>query len=287
MSRSHVVDSLTATDFLHKHLEPGLPVVVRGTLNGWRVPPPWGLTWLKERFGDCEVPLFDTLFAMEELVTFGDYVDTHTGMDTGLDENTSIPPYLRWFTQQSKDQMITADEAFEELADYWAVPSWLPQGDYVFPPASGQLDATRDSFPARGMFVCGTGGRTRLHVDPWASDACLCQVTGDKRFIMFPPEAGEFLTDGNGGTVDLDEPDGTRFPEWRRAVPALDEVLSPGDAIFIPQGWYHTAIALTDSVSLTWNFTHRVHEERFGAYLSSGGEADPVVAYFMSNDERP
>lgn len=279
MSRSQVVESLSATDFLHSYLEPGRPVVVRGALNGWKVPPPWGLAYLKERFGDCEVSLFDTLFALEEVTTFADYVDDFTGRQ----DSTGIPPYLRWFTRQSHDQMICADDAFEEMADDWSVPSWLPEEDYVFPPAAGRLDATRDAFPARGLFVCGTGGRTRLHVDPWASDACLCQVTGSKRFIMFPPEAGEFLSDGDGGTVDLDRPDGTRFPEWERAVPVLDEVLSPGDAIFIPSGWYHTAIALEDSVSLTWNFAHRVHEERFETHLRSGGDSDPVVAYFMSN----
>lgn len=282
MPGTYVVESLTAEDFLADHLAPGRPVVVRGTLNSWKVPPPWGLTWLKERFGDYEVPLFDTLFSMEELVTFADYVDTHTGRG----EDTSVPPYLRWFTQQQHDQMLTADEAFGELADDWDVPSWLPRGDFVFPPAPGPLDATRDPFPAKGMFVCGAGGRTRLHVDPWASDACLCQVTGDKRFVMFPPEAGQFLTDGAGGTVDLDAPDAERFPDWEKAVPVLDEVLSPGDAIFIPQGWYHTAIALQDSVSLTWNFTHRVHEERFAAYLRSGGGNEPVVSYFISGDWR-
>jgi hypothetical protein len=285
MSRSHVVDSLTAAEFLDDHLRPGRPVVVRGTLNGWKVPPPWDLASLRERFGDYEVPLFDTLFELEELVTFADYVDTHTG--TGQDGGTSIPPYLRWFTRQRQDQTITADDAFEQLADDWAMPSWLPEDDYVFPPADGRLDPTRDLFPAKGLFVCGTGGRTRLHVDPWASDACLCQAAGDKRFIMYPPETGALLTDGEGGTVDLDDPDDARFPRWREAVPVLDEVLSPGDAIFIPQGWYHTAVALQDSVSLTWNFTHRVHQERFEAYVRSGGDADPVVSYFISGGERP
>ncbi|MCZ7412939.1 cupin-like domain-containing protein [Streptomyces sp. WMMC897] len=281
MAPSHVVEALSAADFLRNHLEPGQPVVVRGSLNGWRVPPPWRLQDLKERFRDAEVSLFDTLFTLEEVATFGDYIDEHTGQG-----DAGIPPYLRWFTQQSHDQMIVADDAFAELADDWSMPSWLPEGDYLLPPAAGPVNASRDRFPARGMFVCGQGGRTRLHVDPWASDACLCQVTGRKRFIMYGPETGEFLTDSEGGTVDLDHPDESRFPRWKQAVPTLDEVLSPGDAIFIPQGWYHTAIALDDSVSLTWNFTHRVHEERFDTFLRSGGGEDPVISYFLGDVEK-
>lgn len=280
MSQPQVVESLTRKQFVEDHLVPNLPVVVRGTLNGWNAAPPWDLHRLRERFGECEVTLFDTLFALEEVATFAEYVDEHTGPTVD-----GIPPYLRWFTRQRADQMLTADEAFAALADDWTMPGWLPESDYLLPPADGPVDAARDAFPARGMFVCGKGGRTRLHADPWASDACLCQVTGRKRFLMYPPEAGEVLSDGTGGTVDLDEPDDGRFPRWREAAPVLDEVLSPGDAIFIPAGWYHTAIALDDSVSLTWNFTHRVHRERFEEFLRSGGDSDPVIAYFLGSRE--
>jgi hypothetical protein len=82
--------------------------------------------------------------------------------------------------------------------------------------------------------------------------------------------------------VDPDHPDDGRFPRWRQARPELDEVLEPGDAIFIPAGWYHTAVALTDSVSITWNFVHEIHERRFTSYLRGGGAADPTVAFFRA-----
>jgi hypothetical protein len=53
--------------------------------------------------------------------------------------------------------------------------------------------------------------------------------------------------------------------------------------VFIPSGWYHSAVALTDSVSITWNFVHRTHEARFARYLnSSASEDDPTVSYFLS-----
>ncbi|THA23579.1 hypothetical protein E4198_01455 [Streptomyces sp. RKND-216] len=274
-SPSHVVESLDAEVFLSDHLGPGRPVVVRGALDGWRKPPPWPLEELARRFGEHEVTLFDTLFALEEVATFAEYVEEHTGAAV-----EGVPPYLRWFTRQSEEQMMEADAAFTELADEWTMPSWLPRTDYVFPPTAGPVDASRDPFPARGLFVCGRGGRTRLHVDPWASDACLCQVTGRKRFVMYAPDQGALLSDGDG-VVDPDAPDEKRFPRWKDAVPTLDEVLAPGDAIFIPAGWYHTAVALDDSVSLTWNFAHRTHEDRFAAHLRAGGDRDPVVAYFL------
>jgi hypothetical protein len=270
------VGSLDSPEFVEGFLRPGRPVVVRGALTAWSAAPPWDLGGLTERFGDYPVPIYDTLFSLQQVASFRDYVAAHTGSSV-----RDVPPYLRWFTRQSRDRLPWADRAFTELADEWAMPSWLPDADYVFPATRGRADASRDAFPAKGLFVCGAGGRTRLHVDPWASDACLCQVTGSKRFIMYPAQARDLLTAGNA-TVDLDNPDERRFPRWRDATAVLDEVLHPGDAIYIPAGWFHTAIALSDSVSITWNFVHRTNEDRFVSYLRSGGAADPTVAFFRA-----
>jgi Cupin-like domain len=271
-----VVNSVRPEEFLERYLIPRQPIVVRSALADWKWAPPWKLSELERRFGDSEVPLFDTLFTLEDVSTLREYLRRHTRSAV-----TGIPPYLRWFARQSETQEMCADKAFAELADDWSMPSWLPTRDYVFPRYAGPVDAAQAAFPAKGIFICGSGGRTRLHVDPWASDACLCQATGSKRFIMFPPEAGPLLSDREGTVVDLDRADDRRFPRWREAVPVLDEVLTPGDAIYIPAGWYHTAIAMTDSVSVTWNFVHRVHEERFRAFLA-GGSQDPVVSYFLA-----
>lgn len=278
MPCEEVVNSVSPEEFLERYLTPRRPVVVRSALADWKWTPPWDLSALERRFGDSEVPLFDTLFTLEDVSTLREYLHAYTGPGVN-----GIPPYLRWFARQSETQELCADRAFADLADDWSMPSWLPKGDYVFPRYAGPVDAAQAAFPAKGIFICGSGGRTRLHVDPWASDACLCQAAGSKRFIMFPPEAGLLLSDSEGAVVDLDRPDDRRFPRWREAVPVLDEVLTPGDAIYIPAGWYHTAIAVTDSVSLTWNFIHRVHRERFQELLA-GGTDDPVVSYFLSQD---
>jgi hypothetical protein len=272
-----VVNSVSPEEFLGRYLTPGRPVVVRSALAEWNWVPPWKMSALEMRFGESEVPLFDTLFSLEDVSTLRGYLSAYTGPGV-----TGIPLYLRWFAKQSDTQELCADKAFADLSDDWSMPSWLPKGDYVFPRYAGPVDAAHASFPAKGIFICGSGGRTRLHVDPWTSDACLCQATGSKRFIMFPPEAGSLLSDRDGTVVDLDRPDDRRFPRWREAVPVLDEVLAPGDAIYIPAGWYHTAIAVTDSVSITWNFVHRVHAKRFREFLVGGAE-DPVVSYFLSH----
>jgi hypothetical protein len=272
------ISGIDQDEFICAYLSRNKPLVARGCfLQTWALAPPWGLDLLAQRFGAYHVPVFDTLFKMIRTVKFSDYVSMIES-----DRPSAEPlPYMRWYARQRHFQMICADGAFAELAESWAAPSWLPSADYVFPQIKGNADPVRDSFPAKGIFVCAAGGRTRLHVDPWASDAVLCQVTGEKRFIMYPPSAAEFLSDGESA-VDIERPDYARFPRWKSIQPALDVTLSPGDGIFIPSGWFHTAVALTPSVSITWNFVHEVNADRFSAYLESGGSADPTVRYFQS-----
>jgi hypothetical protein len=270
---------LSAEEFLTRFLAPRRPVILRSALSDWAWAPEWRLRRLVDRFGGHRVPLYDTLFSLRGLSTFAGYVSRYMG-----NAACGAPPYLRWYARQSADRMPWADAAFADLAEDWSMPAWLPSSGYVFPHTTGSVNAARDPFPAKGLFVCGRGGRTRLHVDPWASDACLCQTTGTKHVVMYSPAAAALLT-GDGGVVDLHQPDSAAFPRWRQAVADVDVVLRPGDWLYIPAGWFHAATALTDSVSITWNFVHEVHTADFERYLSSGGAADGTVKYF--NEQVP
>ena len=130
--------------------------------------------------------------------------------------------------------------------------------------------------PGKGLFICGTGGRTRLHIDPWGTDAVLCQLIGRKRFILYAPDQLAALS-ATGVLPDRAIAD----LAGAEPKPALDQVLEPGDAIFLPGGWAHSAEALADSLSLTWNFVHSSANRRFAEYLRNSGTADPTVAFFM------
>jgi hypothetical protein len=270
-----VVDALDNDTFFEDYFQPGRPVLVRGAVSAWGTPPPWRFDWLTERFAHHRVPLYDTLFGVTGVTTFARYVERYTAS-----KRSSMPPYLRWFVRQHTGDLPWSDEAFRELESDWRAPAWLPDSDFVFP-RFRHADPVRDGFPGKGLFVCGRGGRTRLHTDPWATDAVLWQTTGTKRVTLYSPDAGHLLA-RDGAVVDLEKPDDERFPRWRSAVPVIDEVLQPGDMLFIASGWYHAAVALEDSVSLTWNFVHATHQARFDRYLKDGGGADRTVEYFLS-----
>ncbi|CAE7942899.1 hif1an, partial [Symbiodinium sp. KB8] len=90
------------------------------------------------------------------------------------------------------------------------------------------------------------------------------QLTGRKRFILFPPEDWPHLYPfpvhhdlDRRSMVDLDAPDGDHFPGWQNAHGYMVE-LEPGEALYIPPYWWHHVQSLTpETTSMAmWFFEH-------------------------------
>lgn len=95
------------------------------------------------------------------------------------------------------------------------------------------------------------------------SDGVACVAAGRKRFTFFPPEQLPNLYIGPldlapGGLptsmVRLKEPDLERFPRFADALAAAEVAeLEPGDAVFIPNLWWHNVESL-DPLNLLVNY---------------------------------
>jgi hypothetical protein len=104
----------------------------------------------------------------------------------------------------------------------------------------------------------------RTHFDLFENIACV--VGGRRRFTLFPPEQVSNLYLGpidftpSGvpvSMVPLHEPDLARFPRFAEALRhSLTAELEPGDALYIPYGWWHHVESLTPFnvlVNYWWN----------------------------------
>jgi hypothetical protein len=109
-----------------------------------------------------------------------------------------------------------------------------------------------------------------------------CVVGGSRRFTVFPPEQvsnlyiGPLLKTPGGtpiSTVDLRDPDYTKFPRFRDALEAAQgAVLEPGDAIYIPILWWHGVESLEPLnilVNYWWNDTLPAHHKPILALIHS------------------
>ena len=90
----------------------------------------------------------------------------------------------------------------------------------------------------------------------------MAQVVGRRRFRLIAPEYWRCLYNNVGvfSDVDCEAPDLVKHPKFRHAKVA-DIVLQPGDALFMPVGWWHHAHALDASMTVT--FTNFIYPNRF------------------------
>jgi hypothetical protein len=63
--------------------------------------------------------------------------------------------------------------------------------------------------------------------------------------------AAATVAQGNVSSVDVEHPDLARFPNFAKAR-HMDAILGPGDALFLPKGWWHYVRALTPSFSVNF-----------------------------------
>jgi hypothetical protein len=274
---------LTVDAFLRDHLAQSAPVVVADAMDAWEARRRWTPGYLREKLGSFEVQIYDDLFQLLDVGPLEDYLDRYFGGRAPAGDLRI--PYVRWYAELRKyDEFPWADKAFEVLAPDWAMPAFLPTSAYLLPycPPDGAISATDRPFPAKGFFISAKGCRTRLHSDPWASDAVLFQAHGRKRFVMYSPDQAELLVHG-GEVVDIDRPDPAAFPAFARARATFETVLEPGEAIFIPAGWFHHVATLEDSISLTWNFVHMTTWKRFFKYLTGAPPPAEIetIAFFL------
>ena len=110
----------------------------------------------------------------------------------------------------------------------------------------------------------GNALKVQTHYD-LLSNIC-CVIGGRRRFTLFPPDQLPNLYMGPidftpSGTpislVSLHDPDLTRFPRFAEALRhAVQAELTPGDALYIPYGWWHHVESLAPFNALVnywWN----------------------------------
>ncbi|WP_019601750.1 cupin-like domain-containing protein [Teredinibacter turnerae] len=274
-------ETLTEREFIEEYVKPNRPVVVKDTTFKAEC---WSPEALAELAGDLEVQVYDTLFALQEVSTLKKYLDENFGHTEFRDQVR----YVRWYNQLKAIDHAWGDEAFDRVKDLWSKPEFLPATDLLVPASqSGYVDPVTDGFPYRGILIAAKGARTRLHTDPFCSDAVVAQFYGVKDFVMYSPDRAEELRDtvpdstSFGGFIDV-RPNAL---EKCKPEPDFHGVVGPGNVAYVPHGWLHDVLVLEDSVSITWNFIHEMGSLEFIDYLMEDPHADPeleVLKYFYS-----
>ncbi len=226
----------TYSEFERDFMKPHKPVIISGALDQWKASS-WTPEYFREQFSDKKLNVDGTEYRMADFI------------DLVLNSSNARPaPYLRnVLIDNFLPELLPA---IQPLPEYFS-PNWLAG------PLS-QLLRSRLHNGSAELYIGGAGGKFPfLHFDSWHTHAFLCQLYGRKEFTAYAPDQAPYLyvrPDRYNQSViaDIENPDHEKYPLFVRAQ-QMRFYLDPGEILFIPAGWWHTAKILSPSITVSVN----------------------------------
>lgn len=222
------------------------PVVLRGLVDHWPALSRWTLDYLDATVGDAQIQV-------------------QIGRDAGHSEldkaaMASVAP-MREITARIRATESTNDfyvTAYDSDANRAALACLY---DDLGPVSILRVDEARPGF----FWLGPKGTLTPFHHD--LTNNLLVQVMGRKKVLLVPPwEVGKMKN-----TIHCYS---SRLPsDWEADDPSLpallETIIGPGEALFLPVGWWHFVEALDPSISMSFtNFS--VSNDFYSDYDSYG-----------------
>lgn len=265
-------DALSYGEFESEYLTPNKPVIVTDALAHWQALGKWTPEWLAEQFPDrmLEFKYGDLSLSLGEFIP------------KVMDSSPESPaPYLT---------NLPLSDNFPELVD-----DVMPAPTYFGPNWArrkflhGGVRQSLNRGSEMEIYIGGPGGAFPiLHWDGMATHAYLMQVYGVKQYWVWPPEDSDYLYPSDGGNTspirNVEDPDFDKYPLFEKAR-ATTFTLHPGELLFVPSCWWHTAKMLTPSITLSVNTLNRSNWKNFAYDIKRKAHGPALVAksiYLMS-----
>mmetsp|Transcript_19658 Transcript_19658/g.28897 ORF Transcript_19658/g.28897 Transcript_19658/m.28897 type:complete len:449 (-) Transcript_19658:331-1677(-) len=253
---------LPVQDFIDKMERKSLPSIIRGipNANSWPAVEKWKLDTIAS-----DPDLAERYFKVGE-------------DDDGKSVKLKLRHFMR-YTRDTKDDspLYIFDSAFDEdrvakkLLDHYTVPSYFNEDLF-------HLVGERRRPPYRWFLVGPKRSGTTVHIDPLGTSAWNTLISGKKRWVLFPPGTARGIVKGRGLIRKHEDDEAIHYfttilPRIKkRALEERDLVgkdrhdsdwnnfkcyeftQTAGETVFIPNGWWHAVLNLTDTVGITQNF---------------------------------
>ncbi|HTN89926.1 MAG TPA: cupin-like domain-containing protein [Sorangium sp.] len=222
---------VSAAELRDVYVAGNIPVILTDVVTRWPAFGRWTPAYLSETFGDVVVDVTTGRLSDPD---YDMYAARHT-------ESTSLRDFVARIEAartETNDFYMVANNRVLERTRLGALLS-----DVVLP--DGYCAAQR-LLGSSALWLGPAGTVTPLHYD--TSNILFGQVYGRKRYRMIAPFETSLFEGARAMYAARDPEQGSMDP-----VLVKDVVLEPGEALFIPVGWWHHVRALDASISLGIN----------------------------------
>ena len=243
-----VVDAIAPEQFYRDFYALNRPAKLTGLVDHWPAMRLWSLDYFAAMAGDRIV---EAQVQRESAADYELAKDSHR-------RGVRFAEYVEWLRpdEASNDVYLTAYNSGTNAVAL--APLWKDIGDVAILERRGESD---------GFLWLGPRGT----LTPWHHDLTnnlLVQVLGQKRVRMAPPWAWARMRNSTHCFSDWgNEPLPAGQGDAERP-PVIECIVGPGEAIFLPVGWWHQveALSLSASVSFT-NFARaNAHVQDYRSY---------------------
>ncbi|WP_394689940.1 cupin-like domain-containing protein [Hoeflea sp.] len=229
------VSNLTSEAFHERFYALNRPVILTDVVTNWPAITKWDLDFLATHFGHQQITYQhgrsrqdhrDAFVDHSTKAMLGEYIDLIRG---GGETNDY---YLI-----AHDKLLDRPEFKPLLEDIVFDPRYLNGVDQ----------------PGRVFFWLGPKGAvTPMHRD--LGNVFFCQVMGRKQVTLIPSRQMHLVYNETGyhSEIDFERDDLSDYPRLERAH-VVEEVIAPGEMLFIPLGWWHAVKSLDVSITVTGN----------------------------------
>jgi cupin-like protein len=223
-----------APEFFREYWAAHRPVVLTDVTARWPARRKWTPAWFREHFADVAIE-----------VTSNREADPNYDMNYQAHrERTTMAAYI--------DRVLAAGRT----NDIYMVSNNFTMRRPKFRALLDDVKPPRDLFEplrpaATSLWIGPAGTVTPLHHD--TTNILFTQIYGRKQFELISPQETALLLDPVNGyysPVDLEAIDRTSHPALRE-MQVRRVVVGPGDALYIPAGWWHRVTSLDVSISFS------------------------------------
>ena len=261
IDRVHCTE-VSPDEFILRYEKPCKPVIIKGipAAEGWSANKEWNsFKRLKKKLGR-------RMFKVGE-------------DDDGYKVKVKFKYFLKYLEKNKDDSPLYVfdgnyddDPVSKCLLQQYAVPSYFP--DDLF-----RLVGEKHRPPYR-WFLCGPArSGTCVHIDPLGTSAWNTVIKGYKRWVLFPPTTLRKVAKALDVQDDDEDDEAVHYfldflPRLRaalekqtdpmaesgcRSTDIIEFTQGPGETVFVPGGWWHSVLNVTDTVAVTQNFCSRTN----------------------------